>query len=98
MILVLECQDQSQGQGHSQPPAGSSAGAGVEESESAADTHQVVDHLDVPVYQTAAGQNLNSIDHLNYIQLGNIGASLQKKKLKGKYESGLDQIKNMKKS
>ena len=98
LILVLECQDQSQGQGPSQLPARSSAGAGVEESESAAATHQVGDHLDMPVYHTAAGQDLNNIDHLNYVQMENIGDSLQKKKLKVKYETGLDKIRNMKKS
>ena len=98
LILVLECQDQSQGQGHSQLPAGSSTDAGVEESESAAATYQAGGHLDMPVYHTAAGQDLNNIDHLNYVQLENIGDSLQKKKLKVKYETGLDLIKNMKKS
>ena len=52
----------------------------------------------MPVYHTAAGQDLNNIDHLNYVQLENIGDSLQKKKLNVKYETGLDLIKNMKKS
>ena len=100
LILVLECQDQSQGQRPSQLPAGSPSGAGVEESESADATHQVDDHLDMPVahHTAGGGQDLNNIDHLNYVQMENIGDNLHKKKLKVKYEAGLDKIRNMKKS
>ena len=88
LILVQE------GQGQPQLPAD----GGAEESESAATTQQAADHLDTPVWHTTAGQTFDTgIDHLKYVQLENISDSMQRKKLKVRFDTGLNQIKNMKK-